>query len=188
MFSIDYFDGFVQDCSSSIANALDILQSCNKPSICYNRWGNTKEVLPVSERIGFPSLALTHRCYDALLRVPCNLGYIPPKLVLRSNPARSLYQIVMKFCTEHGSITAVLCAKLQNDLTLLWILETNEISRDVGLRWVMSFKTMSYIATVPAQRTHDVMITSLLRQNDVAMSFWRNNEIIITPCVRWQVI
>ena len=35
------------------------------------------------------------------------------------------------------------------------------------------------------QWTHDVMITSLLRQNDVATSFWRNNDVIITSCVRW---
>ena len=27
------FDGFVQDCSNSIANALELLQSCTKPSI-----------------------------------------------------------------------------------------------------------------------------------------------------------
>ena len=30
-----YFDGFVQDCSISIVNALEILQSCTKPSICF---------------------------------------------------------------------------------------------------------------------------------------------------------
>ena len=29
------------------------------------------------------------------------------------------------------------------------------------------------------------MITSLLRQNDVAASFWRKNVIICTSCVRW---
>ena len=29
-----YIDGLVQDCSISIANALEILQSCTKPSIC----------------------------------------------------------------------------------------------------------------------------------------------------------
>ena len=29
-----YFDGLVQDCSNSIANALELLQSCTKPSIC----------------------------------------------------------------------------------------------------------------------------------------------------------
>ena len=27
-------DGFVQDCSNSIANALELLQSFTKPSIC----------------------------------------------------------------------------------------------------------------------------------------------------------
>ena len=30
-----YFDGVVQDCSNSIANALELLQSCTKPSISY---------------------------------------------------------------------------------------------------------------------------------------------------------
>ena len=34
------------------------------------------------------------------------------------------------------------------------------------------------------QRTHDAIITVLLRQNDVATSFWRNNDIIIASCVR----
>ena len=34
----------------------------------------------------------------------------------------------------------------------------------------------------PSQRTHGVIITSLLRQNDVAASFWRNNDVTITPC------
>ena len=32
-FNIDHIDGFVQDCSISIANTLEILQSCIKPSI-----------------------------------------------------------------------------------------------------------------------------------------------------------
>ena len=30
----DYFDSFVQDCSNSIANALELLSSYPKPSIC----------------------------------------------------------------------------------------------------------------------------------------------------------
>ena len=33
--------------------------------------------------------------------------------------------------------------------------------------------------TVTAQWTQDVMITWLLRQNDVTTSFWRNNDVII---------
>ena len=28
-----HIDGLVQDCSNSIANAMELLQSCNKPSI-----------------------------------------------------------------------------------------------------------------------------------------------------------
>ena len=36
-----------------------------------------------------------------------------------------------------------------------------------------------------SQRTHGVTTTSLFRQNDVAASFRRNNDIIITPSVRW---
>ena len=35
----------------------------------------------------------------------------------------------------------------------------------------------------PSHRIYDVKITSLLRQNDVATSFWRNNGVIITSCV-----
>ena len=30
----DDIDGLVQDCSNSIANALELLQSCTKPLIC----------------------------------------------------------------------------------------------------------------------------------------------------------
>ena len=33
--------------------------------------------------------------------------------------------------------------------------------------------------------THDVMLTSLFRQKDAATSFWRNNDVNITSCVRW---
>ena len=38
---------------------------------------------------------------------------------------------------------------------------------------------------VPTQQTHDAMITSLLRQNDVVISFWCDNDIIVS-CVRWE--
>ena len=33
MFLTLYIDGLVQDCSNSIAGALELLQSCTKPSI-----------------------------------------------------------------------------------------------------------------------------------------------------------
>ena len=35
-----------------------------------------------------------------------------------------------------------------------------------------------------SQRTHGAIITSLSRQNDVAASFWRNNDVILATCVR----
>ena len=35
-----------------------------------------------------------------------------------------------------------------------------------------------------SQRAYDVIITSLLRQNEVTVSFWRYNDAIITSCVR----
>ena len=35
------------------------------------------------------------------------------------------------------------------------------------------------------QRAHGVIMTPLLRQNDVTTSFWRNDNVIITSCVRW---
>ena len=34
VFCEQHFDGLVQDCSNSFANALELLQSCTKPSIC----------------------------------------------------------------------------------------------------------------------------------------------------------
>ena len=37
-------------------------------------------------------------------------------------------------------------------------------------------------------RTRDVIITLLVRQNDVPTSFWRNNDAIITSCARWGTI
>ena len=36
------------------------------------------------------------------------------------------------------------------------------------------------------QRTRDAIIMSLLCQNDVAMSFWCNNDVISMMCVRWK--
>ena len=43
----------------------------------------------------------------------------------------SVAPIVLKFCTEHGSNTAVPCAKFQNDFT------AEDNSRDLSLIWVL---------------------------------------------------
>ena len=39
---------------------------------------------------------------------------------------------------------------------------------------------------INSSQKHGAMITSSLRQNDVATSFWRNNDVIITSGVRWK--
>ena len=55
--------------------------------------------------------------------------------------------------------------------------------------WVIAFYSfMVYdwfiqILMSLSQWTHDAIITSLIRQNDVSMSFWRNNDVIIASCV-----
>ena len=44
------------------------------------------------------------------------------------------------------------------------------------------------VGRIVPQWTRDAIITSLLRQNDIATSFWRYNDVIITSCVRWILI
>ena len=46
---------------------------------------------------------------------------------------------------------------------------------------------------IPMQRTRDAITTSSLRQNDVATSFWRNNDVVIASCAyvhcrKWAVL
>ena len=45
-------------------------------------------------------------------------------------------RIALKNCAEHGSDTVVLCANFQDDWQLKRMLRTNEISRDLSLKWV----------------------------------------------------
>ena len=56
----------------------------------------------------------------------------------------------------------------------------------VGPQWLGQL--LECVRPSTAQRTHDAVITSLLRQNDVATSFWRYNFVIIASCVRWVVM
>ena len=41
--------------------------------------------------------------------------------------------------------------------------------------------------SIQSQRTHDARITLSWRQNDVETSFWRNYNVIIAPCARWEL-
>ena len=59
------------------------------------------------------------------------------------------WPITLKFCTEHDSITAVLCAKFQTD----WTIETDVVEEQVSTRFEfiikMSLRRISYIAQYP---------------------------------------
>ena len=68
--SLFYIDDLVQDCSNSIANTLELLQSCTKPSICGNPylcikvhiyidagcWGNEEAVQRINWAASFVCL------------------------------------------------------------------------------------------------------------------------------------
>ena len=58
------------------------------------------------------------------------------------------------------------------------------ISQHMPRTYMVRIAQHTEFAILP-QRTHDVMIKSLLRQNDVATSFWRYDDVTITSCVRW---
>ena len=53
--------------------------------------------------------------------------------------------------------------------------------------WRLSALRDGLIPLYTTNRARDVIITSLLRQNDVATSFWRYYDVIITSCVSWVV-
>ena len=61
--------------------------------------------------------------------------------------------------------------------------ESYDKSQDMYTRlWSVLF----WFDSKPSQRTHGVIITSLLCQNDVVTSlFCRNNDVIILSCIRW---
>ena len=47
------------------------------------------------------------------------------------------------------------------------------------------FRIWVVVSKLRFRPKHDAIKTSLLRQNDVATSFWRSNDIIIAPRIRW---
>ena len=62
-----------------------------------------------------------------------------------------------------------------------WKFHQNE---DISVSVRTSVITMLNAGPVP-QRTRNTINTSLLRQNDAVTSFWRNNDVFIALCVRW---
>ena len=61
----------------------------------------------------------------------------------------------------------------------------NDFSHWLGASLVSA---QNSISLKQSQQTHDVIIMSLLYQNDVVTLFWHNNDVIIKLCVCWYVI
>ena len=47
----------------------------------------------------------------------------------------SCYPIVLTFYTQHGSVTAVLCEKFQNDLATVMVVIEDRVLQNLDLRW-----------------------------------------------------
>ena len=56
-------------------------------------------------------------------------------------------------------------------------------STEALMLWLIIL-ALNIIAWYPTQWTRDAIKTALLRQNDIAMSFWRNNDVTTASCVR----
>ena len=84
----------------------------------------------------------------------CNVRYAPEThLKIKSREISFnhnlllIWQIVSKFCTEHGSVTAVFCAKFQNDLTTdMDVMGERDFAR---FEFKMSFVWIFYNVTTP---------------------------------------
>ena len=86
--------------------------------------------------------------------VLCNIGYpSEPHLKLKSHEISFVHNICcdcpigLKFCTEHGSDTVVLCTKFQsNRSTEAWVMGKRYFARS---HFKMNFGRISYIAQGP---------------------------------------
>ena len=98
--------------------------------------------------------------------------------------------------SQHGLSFALLVLFLSARGIHQWLVVP--ITKDTTMRGALAFSflldwtscwTNSRIPGDTAsenQRTHDAIMMSLLHQNDVATSFWRNNDVVISSCVRWE--
>ena len=87
------------------------------------------------------------------LSIPEYFHDLRPKLILNSNhvkySAYIIHRSVVKFCTEHGTITATLCANFQNDSA------ANVVVGDlVRSEFKISFGQIYYIASILINKYH----------------------------------
>ena len=111
-----------------------------------------------------------------------NIGYPPEThIIIWSREILSTYdlllsQIVLKFCTEHGSITAVLCANFQNDLTN----GMDVLDEGVSVRFPFNirFGQIYFIATIPMVLNCTLSISTVAAT--AVSSKWSGDEAIVT--------
>ena len=60
-----------------------------------------------------------------------------------------------------------------------------KVSLTTSQHWFSWWLRAEHATSHDTQRAHDVIITPLFRQNDVATSFWRYDDVIITSYVCW---
>ena len=92
-----------------------------------------------------------------ILSIQTNWGTVQYRLsILNSNLTKSClsktcfsFPIILNFFTEHGSDTAMLCAKFQDD----WTIDTDVMDeQDFGrFEFKMSFRQLSYVAQHPGR-------------------------------------
>ena len=115
---------------------------------------------------------------------------IRPKLIRNSCETRSAIistkncQIVLKILTQRDSDTAVLCAKLQNDLTIKSLVTGK---RDLG-RFKMRFRFISYIAQprLTHKLTNNAKAKSPGRQMLIEKVFVRKGTVNNTLSFNWR--
>ena len=90
---------------------------------------------------------------------------------------RSLWHFVQSTPITLRCFVQVLICDNWKEMLYLWL---------IYHRWKRRNGKIATGVAVITQRGHDAMLTPLLRQNDVAMSFWRNNDVIIMSCVCWE--
>ena len=64
---MNHTDGLVQDCSNSIANALELLQFCTKPSTCEMGTKSNPSSSHDHDSMSWPPTSLTPNFYEGIV-------------------------------------------------------------------------------------------------------------------------
>ena len=124
-------------------------------------WGPGRSVQACNGNVLVPSE--TRGCF--------NIGF--PSVIHLKTQILSIHNIhfscpiILKFCTEHGSITAMLCAKFQNDWATVKYVMGKKFSRDLNLWWVSEGYSTLQQSTCRLVCTNKLMPTSPCEQTQM---------------------